>query len=137
MLDAHHRNRGGQDSTVKLFDAISGQKLYTLAGLETGTGSIAFSPTGRALAAGGWNGQLVVWDVEVSTGLTAASTLEPSLLVPQLALTFGNSLIKVAERCEVEGVRDRRRAFPPEHKGKTHDGTDRSNVYYDEADERL
>ncbi|KAL1408418.1 hypothetical protein Q8F55_005230 [Vanrija albida] len=60
---------GGQDSTVKLFDAVSGECLHVLAGLESGTGSIAFSPLGfgRSLgvvAGGGWNGKLVVWDVE-------------------------------------------------------------------------
>ena len=56
---------GGQDCTVKLFDALSGETLYTLSGLETGTGSIAFSPTGQMVSAGGWNGQLIVWNVQV------------------------------------------------------------------------
>ncbi|WOO77786.1 F-box-like/WD repeat-containing protein TBL1XR1-B [Vanrija pseudolonga] len=60
---------GGQDSTVKLFDAVSGECLQVLAGLESGTGSIAFSPLGfgrplGVVAGGGWNGKLVVWDVE-------------------------------------------------------------------------
>lgn len=50
---------------MKLFDALSGETLHTLSGMETGTGSLAFSPTGRSLAAGGWNGQLVVWDIGV------------------------------------------------------------------------
>ncbi|WWC95894.1 hypothetical protein V866_002761 [Kwoniella sp. B9012] len=60
---------GGQDSTVKVFDALSGECLHTLAGLETGTGSLAFSPASfggklGALAAGGWDGHLIVWDIE-------------------------------------------------------------------------
>ncbi|KAK8858393.1 hypothetical protein IAR55_002620 [Kwoniella newhampshirensis] len=60
---------GGQDSTVKVFDAISGECLHVLSGLESGTGSLAFSPRGLggpfgALAAGGWDGHIVVWDVE-------------------------------------------------------------------------
>ncbi|BEI98495.1 hypothetical protein CcaverHIS631_0307940 [Cutaneotrichosporon cavernicola] len=60
---------GGQDSTVKLFDASSGECLHALAGLEHGTGSIAFSPTssltrpGGVLAGGGWNGKAILWDV--------------------------------------------------------------------------
>jgi transducin (beta)-like 1 len=55
---------------VKLFDALSGQTLYTLSGLETGTGSICFSPAAKNLVAGGgWNGKLVIWDIEVSTKL--------------------------------------------------------------------
>ncbi|WVW84453.1 hypothetical protein I302_106487 [Kwoniella bestiolae CBS 10118] len=60
---------GGQDSTVKVFDALSGECLHTLSGLETGTGSLAFSPASYgnklgALAAGGWDGHLIVWDLE-------------------------------------------------------------------------
>ncbi|KIR97673.1 hypothetical protein L804_04815, partial [Cryptococcus deuterogattii 2001/935-1] len=35
---------GGQDSTIKLFDALSGETLHVLPGLESGTGSLAFSP---------------------------------------------------------------------------------------------
>ncbi|BEI82929.1 hypothetical protein CcaverHIS002_0307970 [Cutaneotrichosporon cavernicola] len=60
---------GGQDSAVKLFDASSGECLHALAGLEHGTGSIAFSPTssltrpGGVLAGGGWNGKAILWDV--------------------------------------------------------------------------
>lgn len=38
------RNSGGQDSTIKLFDALSGETLHVLPGLESGTGSLAFSP---------------------------------------------------------------------------------------------
>ncbi|ODO01373.1 hypothetical protein I350_06192 [Cryptococcus amylolentus CBS 6273] len=71
---------GGQDATVKLFDALSGETLHVLSGLESGTGSLAFSPraflglegvkgkgkVGRlgVLAGGGWDGVARVWDVE-------------------------------------------------------------------------
>ncbi|WWC88859.1 uncharacterized protein L201_003774 [Kwoniella dendrophila CBS 6074] len=59
---------GGQDSTVKVFNALSGECLHTLSGLESGTGSLAFSPISfggkGALAAGGWDGHLLVWDLE-------------------------------------------------------------------------
>lgn len=71
MLIANADSSGGQDSTVKLFDASSGECLHTLGGLEHGTGSIAFSPTtslarpGGLLAGGGWNGKVILWDVEV------------------------------------------------------------------------
>ncbi|TYJ52328.1 hypothetical protein B9479_007057 [Cryptococcus floricola] len=79
---------GGQDATVKLFDALSGETLHVLSGLESGTGSLAFSPraflglegvrgrgkgegrgegkVGRlgVLAGGGGDGVVRVWDVE-------------------------------------------------------------------------
>ncbi len=70
---------GGQDSTVKLFDALSGECLHVLPGLESGTGSIAFSPIGLGprsaglIAGGGWNGKLIVWDVSVSGSLAFTS----------------------------------------------------------------
>ncbi|WVR06163.1 hypothetical protein IAU60_003193 [Kwoniella sp. DSM 27419] len=65
---------GGQDSTVKVFDALSGECLHVLKGLETGTGSLAFSPLGfggklGALAAGGWNGHLIVFDLDTGKPL--------------------------------------------------------------------
>jgi hypothetical protein len=50
---------------------VSGECLHTLKGLESGTASIAFSPLGLGkgklgcIAAGGWSGQLIIWDVEV------------------------------------------------------------------------
>lgn len=63
---------GGQDSTVKLFNAETGECLHSLAGLEAGTGSIAFSPIVSStrpfgiVAGGGWNGKVCFWDVQVS-----------------------------------------------------------------------
>ncbi|OCF31255.1 hypothetical protein I316_07041 [Kwoniella heveanensis BCC8398] len=59
---------GGQDSTVKLFDALSGECLHILKGLETGTGCLAFSSLSFGgeigyLAAGGWDGRFCLWDV--------------------------------------------------------------------------
>ena len=60
---------GGQDSTVKVFDVDDGIVLHKLSGLEQGTGCIAFPPPGLGaslIAAGGWNGQLYIWDLAVS-----------------------------------------------------------------------
>nr|ODN86877.1 hypothetical protein L203_03650 [Cryptococcus depauperatus CBS 7841] len=70
---------GGQDSTVKLFDALTGETLHILTGLESGTGSLSFSPPAFSslpvalgidigklglLAGGGWDGVIQIWDVE-------------------------------------------------------------------------
>lgn len=70
LLTPAYWRSGGQDSTVKLFNALSGECLHVLPGLESGTGSIAFSPAGLGrpsglIAGGGWNGKLVLWDVAV------------------------------------------------------------------------
>ena len=65
---------GGQDTTVKLFNAVSGELLHVLKGLEEGTGSFAFSPAMKGLiAGGGWNGHLLIWDVEVSVAVAPDS----------------------------------------------------------------
>ncbi|KAK4685049.1 transducin (beta)-like 1, partial [Tremellales sp. Uapishka_1] len=67
---------GGQDSTIKIFEVISGQCLHALSGLEQGVGSLAFCPAGFGgelglglIAGGGWNGKLVIWDVHSGTKL--------------------------------------------------------------------
>ena len=65
--DIRSRHSGGQDSTVKLFDALSGECLHTLSGFDSGTGSIAFSPLVQNLiAVGGWNGLAGIYDLAVS-----------------------------------------------------------------------
>jgi transducin (beta)-like 1 len=89
-MDTDSPCSGGQDSTVKLFDALSGQTLYTLSGLETGTGSICFSPAAKNLVAGGgWNGKLVIWDIEVS--------IKRSRQLPSHELTIGQTGKRVKE----------------------------------------
>ncbi|EIW66704.1 hypothetical protein TREMEDRAFT_45563 [Tremella mesenterica DSM 1558] len=57
---------GGQDSLVRVFDPLTSECIYTLPGLESGTGSIAFAPSGFGsfLAGGGWDGELMIWDLE-------------------------------------------------------------------------
>ncbi|RXK36630.1 hypothetical protein M231_06093 [Tremella mesenterica] len=56
---------GGQDSLVRVFDPLTSECIYTLPGLESGTGSIAFAPSGFGsfLAGGGWDGELMIWDL--------------------------------------------------------------------------
>jgi WD40 repeat protein len=60
------RCRGGQDTTVKLYDALKGELLFVLKGLEGGTGTISFEPSlGNLIAAGGWDGKVIIWDTRV------------------------------------------------------------------------
>ncbi len=54
---------GGNENTVKLWDAEHGRELRTLAGLGESVHTLAFSPKGTALAAGVVGGFVVIWDV--------------------------------------------------------------------------
>ena len=51
-----------RDQTVKLWDAVSGRELLTLDGNAGPISSVAFSPDGRRIVAGGWWGLAKVWE---------------------------------------------------------------------------
>jgi WD40 repeat protein len=53
----------GADRTVRLWDAESGRALHTLKGHSDWVYALAFSPDGRLLASGSWNGEIKVWRV--------------------------------------------------------------------------
>jgi WD40 repeat protein/tetratricopeptide (TPR) repeat protein len=52
---------GTYDMTVKIWDAETGAEVITLRG-HTGTGPVAFSPDGRTVALGSWDGDITLWE---------------------------------------------------------------------------
>jgi RNA polymerase sigma factor (sigma-70 family) len=51
----------GHRGVVRLWEADTGREVRELA--QRGTVALAFAPDGKTLAAGGWEGPLVLWDV--------------------------------------------------------------------------
>jgi dipeptidyl aminopeptidase/acylaminoacyl peptidase len=69
---------------VKLWDAESGTELFTVATHATPIHSVAFSPDGKRLVCGSWEGLVKVWDT--ATGKETAAC--DSHLFPALAAAF-------------------------------------------------
>jgi hypothetical protein len=64
---------GGDDSTVRLWEAGSGHQLRCLEGHARGVTAVAFSPNGRRLATSGGDGTVRLWSTE--TGALLATLL--------------------------------------------------------------
>jgi WD40 repeat protein len=58
---------GGEDRTVRLWDANTGDLLLTLDGCDDAVTEVRFSPDGTHMAAGGANGQVRIWDASPLT----------------------------------------------------------------------
>ena len=59
--DARRVAAGGEDGTIRVWDAESSKEVLRLGGLKTGVNGIAFSPDGRTVASANDNA-LVLWD---------------------------------------------------------------------------
>ena len=55
------------DTTVRLWDAESGEQLAVLYGHEGMVRSVTFSPEGSRIASGSWDRTVRLWDVSAAT----------------------------------------------------------------------
>jgi WD40 repeat protein len=63
-LAAPYDNRQQGTGVVKIWDTANGKELHTLPGHVTGFSSVKFSPDGRHLATGSWDGLIQIWKCE-------------------------------------------------------------------------
>jgi WD40 repeat protein/energy-coupling factor transporter ATP-binding protein EcfA2 len=64
---------GSSDTSVRLWDAATGQTLFTLQDHERAVNDVAFSPDGSRLVSAGEDGRLVVWNTETGARLVSRS----------------------------------------------------------------
>ncbi len=60
--DGRYLASASADSTVRIWDAATGNELRTLSGHVNGVRTVAFSPDGRLLGSGGVDGKVKLWD---------------------------------------------------------------------------
>mmetsp|Transcript_68539 Transcript_68539/g.157458 ORF Transcript_68539/g.157458 Transcript_68539/m.157458 type:complete len:207 (-) Transcript_68539:157-777(-) len=59
----------GNDRLVRVWDAVTGQAMVTLAGHAAAVHSLSYSPCGAVLASGAWDRHVRVWDPEMGAAL--------------------------------------------------------------------
>ena len=94
---------GSVDSTVHLWDVMTGERIRILRGHSGGVRSVVYSPDGRTLVSGSMDETLRVWDVATGEGC------QKTLKTPQSVLSVsyapdGQTLAAGARRREGPGV---------------------------------
>ena len=90
-----HRGSGSADTTIRIWDLVTGTSLHTLPGHSDQVDSVAFSPDGTRLASGSDDRTVRLWDA--STGAPVGSPLKVGGVVNSVAFSVDGS--KIAAAC--------------------------------------
>lgn len=75
----------GRDGIVRLWDATSGEAMYSISAHKKGANAVAFSPDGELLASAGNDGMVRLW--EAATGRPRGEMIGGAYAIPALAFT--------------------------------------------------
>ncbi len=93
--DSRYLASGSQDQSVKLWDAASGEEVFTLPGHRSQARCVAFSRRGQYLAAAGHDRTIRIWDVV--TGRAHATLRGHDAAVNALAYAPDNTTLVTAD----------------------------------------
>jgi WD40 repeat protein len=79
LVTTRRANHWTQPSEMKLWDVRTGQELLTFTAPNYPTTNAGFSPDGRLLAAGCWDGSIKLWDSEPAPELFTIRAENPSV----------------------------------------------------------
>jgi len=80
--DGEHVASGGNDFTVKIWDATTGQLIHSLTGHNHYVTDVAFSPDGKRLASTSTDGTVRIWDVTTGRAIHTLNGYSSSVWNP-------------------------------------------------------